>query len=162
MSKKKTAEPEITDKLISEIENISEKDIETLNTDKLNDLFFKTCYVHTMKFCNQSLTNFRRVAKLDEYMDKLETDRVSKSDELSAANELNLLQVLSRREKYLRKNVEDFKKEIPELLDNLEKSKLYYERREREKNQSLLNNSGVSQRLLEKLKQDAMKKIKKK
>jgi len=40
MSKKKTAEPEITDKLISEIENISEKDIETLNTDKLNDLFF--------------------------------------------------------------------------------------------------------------------------
>jgi len=86
-----------------------------------------------MKFCNQSLTNFRRVAKLDEYMDKLETDLVSKSDELSAANELNLLQVLSRREKYLRKNVEDFKKEIPELSDNLEKSRLYYERREREK-----------------------------
>jgi len=174
MSKKKIIQPEIIDKLISEIddminklvseiekENISEKDVKTLNTGKLNKLYVKIYYLHTMSSCRQCLTDFRELVKVDEDRDKLESGLRSDLDKLSDTNKLNLLQILLRRDKELRKNVEEFKKKIPESLDNLEKSKLYYERINKEKKLTMENMSPEVREFFKKT-QDAIKKTKKK
>ncbi len=110
--------------LLSELNEITEDDVEKYNTDKLVKILVKIYRVLLYKINRHHIIDMVKLDKLDSYLGKSEESFMTEFENLTTAQRLKFFKILIDKKQNEVKNDNKFRSSVPDRLDQASKLKL--------------------------------------